>query len=163
MNFDRKKCTGIAVLCDVFFASSPPFLHLLIYEKWKTCGSLVYQINAAIICFAKLVLHLCMKNYKKKNRDVLTLDSVAEHSRPLNTFSANFQELLFEYVCNDFCSSLKSFFFTMFLKLIFQIMFDNTQLPCIYSAKIFFFLKFFSPKFFKIIQRGFHCLVNTYS
>lgn len=102
---------------------------------------------------------------KKKIRDVLTLDSVAEHSRPLNTFSANFQELLFEYVCNalDFCSSLKSFFFTMFLKLIFQIMFDNTQLPCIYSAKNFFFLKFFSPKFFKIIQRGFPCLVNTYS
>lgn len=141
LNFVRKKCTGIAFLCDVFFASSPPFLHLLIYEKWKTCGSLVYQINAAIICYAKLVLHLCMKNYKKKNRDVLTLDSVAEHSRPLNTFSANFQELLFEYVCNalDFCSSLKSFFFTMFLKLIFQIMFDNTQLPCINSAKKIFF------------------------
>lgn len=51
-----------------------------------------------------------------KNIDVLTLDSVAEHSRPLNTFSANFQELLFEYVCNalDFCSSLKSFFLLCF-------------------------------------------------
>lgn len=53
---------------------------------------------------------------KKKNRHVLTLDSVAEHSRPLNTFSANFQELLFEYVCNalDYCSSLKSFFLLCF-------------------------------------------------
>lgn len=96
-----------------------------------------------------------------KNIDVLTLDSVAEHSGSLNTFSANFQELLFEYVCNalDFCSSLKSFFFTMFLKLIFQIMFDNAYI----LPKNFFCLKFFSPKFFKIIQRGFHCLVNTYS
>lgn len=119
------------------------------------------QCSNYLLC--KVGTSFMHEKLQKKNRDVLTLDSVAEHSRPLNTFSANFQELLFEYVCNDFCSSLKSFFFTMFLKLIFQIMFDNTQLPCIYSAKKIFFLKFFSPKFFKIIQRGFHCLVNTYS
>lgn len=85
---------------------------------------------------------------KKTPRDVLTLDSVAEHSRPLNTFSANFQELLFEYVCNalDFCSSLKSFFLLCFwswyskLCLIihnFPAYIQPKKITC--SGKIFFF------------------------
>lgn len=102
---------------------------------------------------------------KKKSRDVLTLDSVAEHSRPLNTFSANFQELLFEYVCNalDFCSSLKSFFLLCFWSWYSKLCLIIHNFPAYILSKIFFFLKFFSPKFFKIIQRGFHCLVNTYS
>lgn len=102
---------------------------------------------------------------KKKNRHVLTLDSVAEHSRPLNTFSANFQELLFEYVCNalDYCSSLKSFFLLCFWSWYSKLCLIIHNFPAYILPKKFFFLKFFSPKFFKIIQRGFHCLVNTYS
>lgn len=100
-----------------------------------------------------------------KNIDVLTLDSVAEHSGPLNTFSANFQELLFEYVCNalDFCSSLKSFFLLCFWSWYSKLCLIIHNFPTYILPKNFFFLKFFSPKFFKIIQRGFHCLVNTYS
>lgn len=77
----------------------------------------------------------------KKNRDVLTLDSVAEHSRPLNTFSANFKELLFEYVCNalDFCSSLKSFFLLCFWSWYSKLCLIIHNLPAyILPKKIFF-------------------------
>lgn len=72
------------------------------------------QCSNYLLC--KVGTSFMHEKLQKKNRDVLTLDSVAEHSRPLNTFSANFQELLFEYVCNalDFCSSLKNFIYYVF-------------------------------------------------
>lgn len=75
------------------------------------------------------------------NIDVLTLDSVAEHSRPLNTFSANFQELLFEYVCNalDFCSSLKSFFLLCFWSWYSKLCLIIHNFPAYILPKIFFF------------------------
>lgn len=72
------------------------------------------QCSNYLLC--KVGTSFMHEKLQKKNRDVLTLDSVAEHFRPLNTFSANFQELLFEFVCNalDFCFSLNLFWYYVF-------------------------------------------------
>lgn len=136
LNLNRKDMY-IAFLCDVFLASSPrPFPLVVDMQNllWKIENLWQPGIPdqwSNYLLNAKFVHMYFVHAWKIPKKYRCPLESVAKHYRSHNTLSANFQELLFEKVCNalDFCSSVKSNFCNMCFKLIIMQFFLQVLFP----------------------------------